>query len=158
MNIQTTLCCLGIIIMCVSLKCSVDSHAEYIAVLQTSVRTLQKIEEKRLAGTGAESPGNHHGFSQPMKFHEPPKDEPKIYKNEAGAIALGPLVFAKLSCGEEIELKPGDTIPNENIPCPCGRKNHWLFRVEPLEAIEYNFDGSQTRVTGYEFRMVDLRE
>lgn len=34
-----------------------------------------------------------------------------------------------LSCGNKAVFGLGVTIPTTNVPCPCGRTNHWLWRV-----------------------------
>jgi hypothetical protein len=37
---------------------------------------------------------------------------------------------AVMPCGNEYWLHWGDRLPTNNIPCPCGNTNHWIFRIE----------------------------
>lgn len=35
-------------------------------------------------------------------------------------------------CGSMVILRPGFTIPTNDVPCPCGNTNHWLWKFGKL--------------------------
>jgi len=35
-----------------------------------------------------------------------------------------------MSCGYRKEVKSPDSLPNINIPCPCGKPDHWIVKYD----------------------------
>ena len=43
---------------------------------------------------------------------------------------LPPLLEIKMPCGSSYEIRFGDTLPTNSVPCSCGNTNHWFIRIE----------------------------
>jgi hypothetical protein len=51
--------------------------------------------------------------------------------------AKTPLLYYALPCGNVYELKRGDSVPDEDVPCPCGNPNHWFVKIDKRELPTY---------------------
>lgn len=49
-----------------------------------------------------------------------------------------------MPCGEVYEMRPGDPLPEVDLPCPCGSSDHWLFARR--------FEQTGSRVAGLHIR------
>lgn len=44
-----------------------------------------------------------------------------------------PLVSITMPCGYVWELRWGDRVPETDVPCPCGKPEHWVFQFDRHE-------------------------
>ena len=42
------------------------------------------------------------------------------------------VLVIELDCGNAVDYKTFDDIPNEDVPCPCGNPKHWFIRYMDL--------------------------
>lgn len=48
---------------------------------------------------------------------------------EERGISITPrLVTVIMSCGNQVTFGKGVSIPNNDVACPCGKTNHWLWK------------------------------
>jgi hypothetical protein len=66
--------------------------------------------------------------SEDIKIREVPAAYTAVKFVDCGGKA--PLLYYAMPCGNVYELKRGDRVPDEDIPCPCGDPNHWLVKIE----------------------------
>lgn len=48
-----------------------------------------------------------------------------------GVQITGNLYAVKMPCGHVLTVGPGTTIPDHDVPCPCGNPRHFLWKVQP---------------------------
>lgn len=42
------------------------------------------------------------------------------------------VLLIELDCGNSVNYKTFDDIPNEDVPCPCGSPKHWFIQYRDL--------------------------
>lgn len=62
-----------------------------------------------------------------------PREELERFSGNPNTYSANHFLKVLMPCGYSVEYQSIDDVPMINTPCPCGRANHWIVKIEGLK-------------------------